>query len=156
MSKAPKTDRQREHQANERTFLAWVRTAIALIGFGLAIARFGLFLQQFELSTTQKQPLYQPPFYAFINSDTLGIVLVIAGVLMTLLAAWNYNRIFCQIERSDYRPSRLMVGLTAGTVLILGLLSLLFVVLRSPPARNPASSHHQQGKVSSLPNFRPL
>jgi len=34
-------DRQREHQANERTFLAWLRTSIALIGFGFAIARFG-------------------------------------------------------------------------------------------------------------------
>ena len=41
-------DRQREHQANERTFLAWVRTSIALIGFGFAIARFGIFLRQLE------------------------------------------------------------------------------------------------------------
>jgi uncharacterized membrane protein YidH (DUF202 family) len=36
----PNIDRQREHQANERTFLAWLRTSIALIGFGFAIARF--------------------------------------------------------------------------------------------------------------------
>jgi uncharacterized membrane protein YidH (DUF202 family) len=31
MDKIPKIDRQREHQANERTFLAWLRTSIALI-----------------------------------------------------------------------------------------------------------------------------
>jgi putative membrane protein len=30
-----KIDRQREHQANERTFLAWLRTSIALISFDL-------------------------------------------------------------------------------------------------------------------------
>ena len=30
--------RQREHQANERTFLAWLRTSIALISFGFALA----------------------------------------------------------------------------------------------------------------------
>ncbi len=45
-----KNDRQREHQANERTFLAWLRTAIALIGFGFAIARFGLFLSQINVA----------------------------------------------------------------------------------------------------------
>ncbi len=43
-----KFDRQREHQANERTFLAWLRTSIALIGFGFAIARFGLFLRELQ------------------------------------------------------------------------------------------------------------
>jgi|GEM_PF-5432662 len=45
-------DRQREHQANERTFLAWLRTSIALIGFGFAIARFGLFLRQLRVALT--------------------------------------------------------------------------------------------------------
>ncbi|MFS8836898.1 DUF202 domain-containing protein, partial [Synechococcus sp. WC101] len=30
-------DRQREHQANERTFLAWLRTSVALIAFGFAL-----------------------------------------------------------------------------------------------------------------------
>ncbi|HEY9750992.1 MAG TPA: DUF202 domain-containing protein, partial [Allocoleopsis sp.] len=39
MPQKPEVDRQREHQANERTFLAWLRTSIALIGFGFAIAR---------------------------------------------------------------------------------------------------------------------
>jgi putative membrane protein len=47
-------DRQREHQANERTFLAWLRTSIALIGFGFAIARFGLFLRELQTSVTSK------------------------------------------------------------------------------------------------------
>lgn len=41
-------DRQREHQANERTFLAWLRTALSLIGFGFAIARFNLFCGSFR------------------------------------------------------------------------------------------------------------
>jgi putative membrane protein len=49
-----KIDRQREHQANERTFLAWLRTSIALIGFGFAIARFGLFLRELQTSVIQQ------------------------------------------------------------------------------------------------------
>ncbi len=42
MSRTPEVDRQREHQANERTFLAWLRTSITLISFGLVLARFGI------------------------------------------------------------------------------------------------------------------
>lgn len=47
MVKKAGVDRQREHQANERTFLAWLRTSIALIGFGFAIAHFGLLYKSF-------------------------------------------------------------------------------------------------------------
>ncbi len=32
MTKGSKVDRQREHQANERTFLAWLRTSLAFSG----------------------------------------------------------------------------------------------------------------------------
>jgi putative membrane protein len=45
MTGTPQVDRQREHQANERTFLAWLRTSVALIGFGFAIARFSILTQ---------------------------------------------------------------------------------------------------------------
>jgi uncharacterized membrane protein YidH (DUF202 family) len=49
-----KIDRQREHQANERTFLAWLRTSIGLIGFGFALSRFGLFLRELQITVTQQ------------------------------------------------------------------------------------------------------
>jgi inner membrane protein YidH len=32
-----------DHQANERTFLAWLRTAIALMGFGFVVANLGTY-----------------------------------------------------------------------------------------------------------------
>jgi putative membrane protein len=75
MSRQP-NDRQREHQANERTFLAWLRTSIALIGFGFAIARFGLFLRQLELALTHQETPPNP----IINSENLGVSLVIFGI----------------------------------------------------------------------------
>ncbi len=56
MSDMSKIDRQREHQANERTFLAWLRTSIALIGFGFVIARFGLFLHELQTTVTYQNP----------------------------------------------------------------------------------------------------
>ncbi|MBW4514483.1 MAG: DUF202 domain-containing protein [Timaviella obliquedivisa GSE-PSE-MK23-08B] len=125
--KNPKIDRQREHQANERTFLAWLRTSIALIGFGFAIARFGLFVQQLQATLMQQQVSIDPLF----NSKNLGVTLVVFGVLVIALAAWQYNRVFWQIERSDYRPSRWLVAVMTAVVIAIGLLSLPLLLWRN-------------------------
>ena len=126
----PQIDRQREHQANERTFLAWLRTSIALIGFGFAIARFGLFIRQLEFV------LGQVPAPNGLNSESLGVTLVVTGILTIALATWRYNRVFWQIERGNYRPNRLIVWAMAAIVMILGLLSIPLLLLRNP-APNP-------------------
>jgi putative membrane protein len=126
MDKIPKIDRQREHQANERTFLAWLRTSIALISFGFAIARFGIFLQQLNLAITQQETRLNP----LSNSENLGLALVIFGILIVVLAAWRYNQVFWQIERADYRPNRLMVWIMTGAVIILGLFSIPLLLKR--------------------------
>ena len=122
------TDRQREHQANERTFLAWLRTSIALIGFGFAIARFGLFLRQFETANATASAVdlsvSQVPAPAILDSQNLGIGLVAFGITVIILAAWRYNQVFWQIERGAYKPSRLVIWVVTGVVVLLGLLSL--------------------------------
>ncbi|MFB2839495.1 YidH family protein [Floridanema evergladense] len=145
MASPEKIDRQREHQANERTFLAWLRTAIALIGFGFAIARFGLFLRQIEVSFTGKNTVPD----SFVNSQNLGISLVILGVIVIGLSVWRYNKVLRQIEDANYKPSRLMVWLTAVIVMVLGLLSIPFLLLRhTPPTKlNPPK---KKTNVSSL------
>lgn len=144
MSKLPNIDRIREHQANERTFLAWLRTSIALISFGFAIARFGLFLSQLNFALTQQQPSPNP----FFTSESLGICLVLFGTFTIALAAWRYNQIFWQIERGDYQPNRSMVWVMTGVVMIFGFLSLPLLLLRNqqPPSRlrfppQPLSRH---------------
>lgn len=142
-SRPEKVDRQREHQANERTFLAWLRTAIALIAFGLTIARFGYLLYELQSSVqsaTATARIFQNPL---ASSQILGTGLISIGVIIILFAVWQYNRVFWQIERADYKPSRLVVWITAGLVVILGILSLPFVFWKpTPPARlpNPAPS----------------
>ncbi|MBD2596373.1 DUF202 domain-containing protein [Nostoc spongiaeforme FACHB-130] len=130
-----KIDRQREHQANERTFLAWLRTSIALIGFGFAIARFGLFLRQLNTAITQQEPVVHPLF----NSENLGVALVIVGVSAIALAAWRYNQVFWQIERGDYQPNRLPVWILTAVVMILGLLSIPLLFLRNHLTPRPSS-----------------
>jgi len=140
----PKIDRQREHQANERTFLAWLRTSIALISFGFAIARFGLFLRQLQTAITHQEVLLKP----FLNSENLGVSLVIFGIIVIALAAWRYNQIFWQIERGNYQPNRLMVWFLTGVMMILGTLSIPLILFRnqgpSPSSLAPGQPQPQK------------
>lgn len=146
MTRKPQVDRQREHQANERTFLAWLRTSIALIGFGLAIAQFNLVLRQLHTAVTQ-QVLRNPLF----NSENLSISLVIVGIVVISLAAWRYNQVFWQIERSDYQPNRLMVWLITGVVTILGIFSIPLVLSRDQ-VPIPSSNQSKQPLQNLLLN----
>ncbi len=124
-------DRQREHQANERTFLAWLRTSISLIGFGFAIARFGLFLQEFQ-SANESSP-------SAANSQLLGLGLVVSGVAVIVLAGWRYNQVFHQIERGAYRPSRWTVWVLTALVTFLGLLSIPLLQGQRSPSNSKSS-----------------
>jgi len=138
----PKIDRQREHQANERTFLAWLRTSIALIGFGLAIARFSLFLRQLETSIAPKEAAAK----LFFRPENLGVSLVVFGIVVIILAAWRYNQVFWQIERGTYRPHRLIVWITTSVVVVLGILSMPLVLWRQqpPPVASPEQRQPQK------------
>jgi putative membrane protein len=137
----PKIDRQREHQANERTFLAWLRSSIALIGFGIAIARFGLFLRQLHLALTQ-----QAEVRASTHSESLGVSLVVLGIVVIVLAGWRYNQVFLQIEHGDYRPTRLLVWIVLGAVIAVSIASVPLIVENHatpnplPPLSQPSSN----------------
>jgi putative membrane protein len=139
MSTTSNIDRQREHQANERTFLAWVRTSIALIGFGFALARFGLFLRQLSFTLTQQETSQDTIF----NSENLGISLVIFGIITIALATWRYNKVFWQIERGNYQPNRLTVWVMAGVVILFGLLSLPLLIVRRQFSSHPLKVPNQ-------------
>lgn len=134
MDEIPKIDRQREHQANERTFLAWLRTSIALISFGIAIARFGIFLRQLNLAITQQETQVN----TLTNSENLGLALVFSGIFTIVLAAWRYNQVFWQIEQGNYKPNRLIVWFMTGVVIILGLFCIPLILWRNKvPVRYP-------------------
>lgn len=126
MANQNRDSRLREHLANERTFLAWLRTSISLIGFGLAIARFSLFLRQLQ-TTTARQTIENNSIF---NSENLGLSLVIVGIIVIALAAWRYNRVFKQIERADYRPSRVFIWFLSIIIMLLGVLSIPLLLAR--------------------------
>ena len=107
----PEAHRASEHLDNERTFLAWVRTTVALISLGVVIARLsatvgaqnGNIVSRF---TPQAQPL--------------GIGLISLGGVITLLAAWRYDRVNRQIEEGIVKTDRWLVWVVA---LLIGLVS---------------------------------
>ncbi|WP_156820275.1 YidH family protein [Synechococcus sp. PCC 7336] len=122
----PGDDRQREHQANERTFLAWVRTSLSLIGIGLALARFSLFIRELSLAAEGVNGRV-----AGTATTLLGAVMVAIGIGIIGLGLWEYNRAYRQIESGLYRPNRTMVWIVAIAVALLGLLSLPLTIWRS-------------------------
>lgn len=144
MTQEQKTDHQRGHQANERTFLAWLRTSISLIALGFAITQFSLFLHQLKSSFSEKS------FYNnhIFNSDNIGIILVITGMIIIVIAAWNYNQVFWQIEQGNYQPNRLLIWMMTAIVIILGLMSLPLFFRRDLPQKNVPNSLELQSNRS--------
>ncbi len=110
--------RAREHLANERTLLAWVRTAIALMGLGFVVARFGLFLR--EISGLGGAAVGQEPAY----SGPIGILLVAAGLVATVVSTVRFFQARRQIEQGRFVPEAypevvvVVVTLVAGAALI--------------------------------------
>lgn len=107
--------------AVERTFLAWVRTGIAFMGFGFVIARFGLFLQ--EMTGIGVVAPKRPP----LHSIALGVLLVVAGVLVEIVAALRYWGGLRALETGDFRRRYSTAAPLAGA-LVLAVAGLIIAV----------------------------
>lgn len=97
--------------ANERTFLAWNRTALALIAGGVALEALGLDLQ---------------PALRLAAS----LVLIAAGVIVTVLAWFEWGRTERALRTSSPLPgSATSIALTI-TIMVIGALVLFGIVSR--------------------------
>mgnify|MGYP003817622937 CR=1 FL=1 len=74
---------QRNHMANERTFLAWCRTGLALFGFSFVIERFDFFIRQFQALTPRLPPKH-------LHTEAITLTTFAAGVLVMIVAAWRF------------------------------------------------------------------
>jgi putative membrane protein len=81
--------------AAERTLLAWIRTGLAMMGFGFVVARFGLFLR--ELAA----PGHQIPRHQTFVSLWIGIILVLLGVAVNVLAAIQHANFLHRLRRGE-------------------------------------------------------
>ena len=118
------SDTIRDHQANERTMLAWIRTGIALMGFGFTIARFGLFLK--ELVTVGTVTLKAAEG---LGSGWVGTLLVALGMLTNAAAVVRYARIRRAIEGGEVgAPSGALVYALGTGAALIGLLMTVLLV----------------------------
>jgi putative membrane protein len=85
--------------AGERTLLAYIRTGLALMGFGFVVARFGLFLRELAAAAHAEHATSTG------LSLWVGTALVVLGVAVTALAAWQHHRFLGRLDRRQpYRP----------------------------------------------------
>ena len=118
-------ERYSDHAANERTFLAWVRTAIAIMAFGFLVQKFDLFLTIASASLTAR-PL---PERGRIVGDIAGLLLIVLGGAMMVLAAVRFRKTTLDIDAKEIRPGP-ETGLDIILATLLFLLgAILFVYL---------------------------
>jgi len=110
-------ERYSDHAANERTFLAWVRTAIAIMAFGFLVQKFDLFLRIASASLTARSL----PERSQIVGDIAGLLLIVLGGAMMVLAAVRFRKTTLDIDAKDVRPG-------PGTQLDIILATLLFLL----------------------------
>src|ERR1700722_14843075 len=106
-----------DHAANERTFLAGVRTSIAVPAFGFLVERFDLFLTLAGSTALDRHITVSRPEFGRVA----GLVLIIAGVAMGVLAGVRFVKMAKEIDDPAIMPgtgSRLDIALTALLALL--------------------------------------
>lgn len=107
-----------DHMANERTYLAWVRTGITVMALGFVVAKFGIIIKELV-------PSARSTSYHF--SSATGIVLVVAGGFLQIMALRSFLRNKKSIESGDFIPSS--TGVIAAGIIILLIAVLLIAYM---------------------------
>ncbi|MFI0435770.1 MAG: YidH family protein [Parachlamydiaceae bacterium] len=130
VGKGSKLSLLNEHQANERTFLAWIRTSIGIMAFGFVVEKFGLFVKQLRdvLSLDPHHPYPEHIRSPWINSSFLGIALIGLGLILVLLAFLNYKRIEREIKEGVFEQSFLLGTMLTMSILSIGIFVMLYLI----------------------------
>lgn len=112
-----------DHLANERTFLAWIRTAIGIMAFGFVVVKFSLFVRQLALMMGNPQVVSHRRY-----SETVGIILVAAGLLTCILAFLRYRKTAKQITSGNYKHSAMLIIIVMGCIVLVGVLLIAYLI----------------------------
>lgn len=116
-------NRTNEHLANERTFLAWIRTSIAVMGFGFVVVKFSIFLTQIKIMLNT-----EVRWQSGGQSEIIGMFLIAAGALLTLMAYLTYSRTKRQIITGGYVGSNPLILFTVIATLITSAFLIYYVL----------------------------
>jgi putative membrane protein len=103
---------QRNHMANERTFLAWCRTGISLIAFGFVIERFDILIREMRIFAVN------PQNSSHHSTSIMGVVAFALGAFIVFLAGWRFFYIRRHINRGETDFSVLPDLFLMGSVLV--------------------------------------
>ncbi|HWY29103.1 MAG TPA: FAD-dependent oxidoreductase [Candidatus Acidoferrum sp.] len=116
----------RVYMAAERTFLAWVRTGLGFMGLGFVVARFGFLMREMGLgqvavNSSQGNGFCQPA----------GIVLMVAGAMMSLYAAMRHGAYIRAVDQGRFRPAYTLkfAFLMAAFLAVVGLATTFYVAV---------------------------
>jgi putative membrane protein len=114
----------RTRMSTERTMMAWNRTSLSLISFGFTIYQFFDKLQAATVGAAAVRP--EAP-------RNLGLALMIAGTLGTLVALWQYYRMGKYLTGDLFKPIAATEGLPHWSLpfVITALLALIGIVATS-------------------------
>ena len=114
---------QRNHLANERTFLAWCRTGLALFGFSFVIERFDFFIRQL-----QNVSMFEGMAKKHLHTEAITLSTFLVGVLVMVVAVWRfwYIRRCINTGAKVFSPTPDIVFTVAVVGLILGLSSVFW------------------------------
>jgi putative membrane protein len=89
---------QRNHMANERTFLSWCRTGISLIAFGFVIERFDVLIREMKLIAL---PVLSEHSSHMPTTRYMAIIALGLGTVIIILAGWRFFYIRRHINSAD-------------------------------------------------------
>ena len=114
----------RVYLAAERTFLAWVRTGLAFMGLGFVVARFGFLLRETGLDKAAVDSAQGNGF-----CQPVGIVLMVAGVMMSLYAALRHRAYIRAMDQGRFRAAYTLkfAFLMAAFLAVVGLATTFYV-----------------------------
>ena len=116
---------QRNHMANERTFLAWCRTGIALIVFSFVIERFDLLIRELRSITPLDGKLSH-----LGKTQYMAAMIFVLGAAIILMAGWRFFSMRRHINQGDIEFSPLPdIFLLVSVLVTLAMVFLLFVFL---------------------------
>jgi uncharacterized protein (DUF302 family) len=116
------------------------------MGFGFVVARFGLFLKQVELiEYAQAKPSYGLSLW-------FGTALIVAGVVVNFLSAWNHLRLVRQLDRGGPIPSRPSTQAVL-IALFLALVGLAMAIYAKNGIVSQPSNHSVDETVEKLKNI---
>jgi putative membrane protein len=93
--------------APERTMMSWNRTSLSLISFGFTIYQFFEKFQQATVGAAAVRP--EAP-------RNLGLALMAAGTLGTLVALWQYHQMVKYFTRDEFKEIASTEGLPHWSV----------------------------------------